>query len=377
MGTLLKLLSERDVEFLREFDLTDIFKRELKKYSECLEWIKIHFEMYFTYKINQLDYYKTPEMHCSECDINTLTRNAFAIFMSLKLKNYLIDQLPFFIDQDKFFLNSNQLVFRKVEETTSVIKMKKIYRKARVFDKDSLEAYHGRLISEQYPADILQIDDNTCFVLESNGKIIEIEQFPHNIDRMAKIYFLKGTDPVKMAKNCHSKIKILATLFSAGIDYNTHYFFNDNEYQYFELIPLQIIYWNSYVSKGNFENNFNSRARRCLEFLENIDHTKFGTGVLTRRMLYIWMASKQFEKMSMKNCMTYLRVHLHFDTMDEIMHMEMKIVETIKNIWIEEYYMPPEVTLNQYLDHLEEPLIAQKSYIKYTSHHCRFKTIDI
>lgn len=89
------------------------------------------------------------------------------------------------------------------------------------------------------------------------------------------------------------------------------------------------------------------------------------------------MASTQFEKTSMKNCMTYLRIHLHFDTMDEIMYMEMKIVETIKDIWIEEYYMPPEVTLNQYLDYLEEQLIAQKHYIKYTPHHCKFKTIDI
>lgn len=374
MGTLLKYLTERDVEFLEEFDLTDIFKRENRRHEKCFEWIKIHFEQYFNHKTGQIDYYSTPEMHCMDCDKNALTRNALAIFMALKLKNYLIDNIPFYIDHDKYFLNSNQLVFKKVDETSSFIKMKKIERKPRTVDKDSLESWHGRLISEEFPSDILQINDNTCFVLTTNGNIVDIEQFPYNIKRIAKLYLHKGKDPIKRSRNCDSKVKMLTSLFAANIDYNTHYFFNDNYEQYTELIPLQIELW--FLQENQ---NFKGGYKEKFDFLNQIDHIKFGTGAVTRRILYIWLSSKIFEltKDNMLQAMIYIREHLNFDIMHECMAYETKTTTMIKSMLQNYNLMPAGFTLNQFLDAFEGQLNTIAYYIKYTPHHCKFKTVGI
>lgn len=373
MGTLLKCLTERDVEFLEEFDLTNIFKRENRKNEKCLEWIKIHFEQYFNYKTGQVDYFTTPEMHCMDCDKNVLTRNAFAIFMALKLKSFLIDNIPFFIDHDKFFLNSNHLVFKKVDETSSFIKMKKIERTPRNFDKNSLETWHGRLISEEFPSDVLQINDNTCFVLTTNGNTVDIEQFPENMKHIAKLYLHKGRDPVKRSRNCDSKIKILTSLFAANIDYHTHYFFNDNNEQYTELIPLQIEQWFSQenqIFEGGYKEKF--------DFLNQINHTKFGTGVVTRRILYLWLSSKIFELTDdMLKAMIYVREHLGFDIMDECLAYESGTTTMIKSMLQKYNLIPRSFTLNQYLNAFEGQLNTIQYYINYKPHHCRFKTMAI
>lgn len=94
-----------------------------------------------------------------------LNQNAFATFMSIKLRNYLLDNLIHNVNYSDY--DSNTLKFRKLEETTATISMKRINQKARIIDERD-EIFRNLYHTNSFPSDELQVNDNLTYKLVCN-----------------------------------------------------------------------------------------------------------------------------------------------------------------------------------------------------------------
>lgn len=107
-----------------------------------------------------------------------LNQNAFAAFMSIKLRNYLLDNLIHNVNYSDH--DSNTLKFRKLEETTATISMKRINQKARIIDERD-EIFRNLYHTNSLPSDELQVNDNLTYKLVCNQNLVKIEHFPFNL----------------------------------------------------------------------------------------------------------------------------------------------------------------------------------------------------
>lgn len=364
-----EILSTNEGIFLEQFDLSNIFKNTEEK--ECLEWVKENLYGICNYKTGQELLGTEPFMHCRSCIKNVLNQNAFAAFMSIKLRNYLLDNLSHNVNYSDY--DSNTLKFRKLEETTAKISMKKINRKARIID-EGVEIFRNLYHTNSFPSDELQINDNESYNLVCNQSLIEIENFPFNFKRMAKIFYEKGIDPVKRERNCESKVKILTAMFATQIDYgNSLYFGRELNQVYKKLIPMQLEYHFEKFGKNNFDGKFNKRCRKSFEFLETIDNVSFGCGTITRKIIHIWLATKYYDTMGMKGAMDYMREFANFDMMINDLTTEDTILKVLSKNLTKRNLLENNLTLDQQLDIFESKLIAHSKYVRFQINY----TIDL
>lgn len=284
-----------------------------------------------------------------------LNQNAFAAFMSTKLRNYLLDNLSHNVNYSDH--DSNTLKFRKLEETTAAISMKRINRKARIIDEKD-EIFRNLYHTNSFPSDELKVNDNQTYNLVCNQNLVEIEHFPFNFKRMAKIFYEKDIDSVKRAKNCESKVKILTAMFATQIDYGDSLYFGRELNQVYK-------YHFEKFGKNNFDGKFKKKCRKSFEFLETIDNVNFGCGTITRKIMHIWLATKYYDTMGMKSAMDYMREFANFDIMTNDLTTEDKILKILSKNLTKRNLLQNNLTLDQQLDIFEAKLIAHSQYVRF------------
>lgn len=380
-----KLLSSQEKEFLREFNLNDLCTGG--NYPKCVNSIIENLKYIVEFRTDELSlipspfdifkhsdrkkfprdtigdmFYPVPQLHCNKCEERIFNKNIYSIFMAIKIRQFLLKNTNKEIIM--YSKASNNLELKNIDRTYATISMVKTNRKNRSIEEKF--NFYGWYNTDHYPADVLQLNDEECYNLKSNNEIIELEHFPYNIIRMAKIFYEKGSNPIKRAKSCQSKIKILTAMYAANINYrDTLYFKEDCTRAYEELIPLQIKYFFENVDRDDFSGVFNEKCRECFEFLEKIEHEKFGCGPNTKRILHIWLASKLYEKFGMIKAMDQMREFSNFDFMRNDTNLDKKIKKMIKKMLIKKKIIPADTNLSQFLDSCEANLLTYDHYIKF------------
>lgn len=237
--------------------------------------------------------------------------------------------------------------------------MKKISRKRRIIDeKDEIfcNLYH----TNAFPSDELQLNDKHAYNLVCNQNLVEIELFPFNFKRMAEVFYEKGIDPVERAKNCEEKVKILTAMFAIRIDFG-----KELDQVYEKLIPMQLEYHFGKNEENDYENQFNKMCRKCFELLDSIDNVSLGCGTITRKIIHVWLATKYYDILGMKEAMDYMREFANFDLMRNDLITENDISKIISINLINRNLMKNNLTLDQLLEVFEAKLIAHSQYVRF------------
>lgn len=361
-----RCLTKGEKEFLWEMEMNSLYKVWQFKSDECFEFVRNNLRDIKDWEsdvdLDDWKYYDHLTLHCGSCLDNVLTDNAHIVFMALKMRNYLLKNMSNLYDLPNYEKEDNILTLNKLELTNATIKIRKT---------DAIKSvlrinfpYNKRYSEEKFAADSLKIDNKKAYNLICNEKMISIEPFPQNLHRAAKLFFEKGVDPVKKAKNSESMVKILMTLFAANIDHKTNCFKRNLSTAYVSLIPLQIdYYFDNYEIRNNCA--YNAECVISFNFLEKIDLTLFGCGKLTRKIIHVWMASKYFNYMPMKRVMDHMRININ----TELMQTDTEIEEEIEKVLTTNLrfikMLPEKTSIANQLKFYEEKLLREEHYIKF------------
>lgn len=321
-----RCLSKGEREFLWDLDIKTIYKKWQLSTDECFDHVRNNLgdikDWESDISLNEWRYYEHLSTHCTYCIDNVLTDDSKIVFTALKLRNFLLKNMACLYDLPNYEKEENILTLNKLETTIAIIKMRKTNRLAPL--KSATFPYNESYAREKFPADTLIAIDNEdkSYNLICNGTVVNIEPFPNNLHRMAKIFYEMGLEPVKKAKNSESMVKILTTIFAANIDLKSDCFGRDMPSAYTALIPLQVNCYFDKVLENPSNYIFNGECIVSFNFLEKIDHVHFGRGNLSRNIIHIWLSSKLFNKMPMAEVMDYMRINLNTELMQNDLEVE-------------------------------------------------------
>lgn len=362
-----RCLSKAEKEFLWDLDIKTIYKKWQLSTDECFDHVRNNLgdikDWESDINLNEWRYYNHLSTHCTYCIDNVLTDDAKIVFTALKLRNFLLKNMSCLYDLPNYEKEENILTLNKIETTVAIIKMRKTDRLAP--QKSASFPYNESYARETFPAETLITNEDKSYNLICNGTVVNIEPFPNNLHRMAKIFYEKGLDPVKKAKNSESMVKILTAIFAANINLKSDCFNRDMAGAYTALIPLQVDYY-FYKEPENPNNfKFNGKCIVSFNFLKKIDHVHFGRGNLSRKIIHIWLSSKLFNEMPMAEVMDYMRINLNTDLMQNDPEVEDEVEKVLTaNLRLFDL-LPDDISLSDQLRTYEYALMEQEDYIEY------------
>lgn len=362
-----RCLNKGEKEFLWELNLKTIYQKYQVEADECFDSVRNNLKNVTEWEsdidLNEWKYFDHLSLHCGYCIDNVLTDDSKIVFTALRLRNYILKNMDCLFDLPNYEKEENVVTLNKLESTIAIIKMRKTDK---IIPMPKLGfPYNEFYAKEKFPSENLVANEDKAYNLICNGEIVNIEPFPNNLHRMAKIFYDKGLKPTEKARNSEAMVKILATIFSSNIDLNSKCFGRSLSNAYTALLPLQVDYYFDKESENPAKYAINGKCIVSFGFLEKINHVHFGRGIITRKIIHVWLASKLINKIPMTEVMDYMRINVNTDLMEN----DLEVEEEIKKVLIANLQLldllPDNVSLSDQLRTYEKILMEYEGYIEY------------